>query len=98
MLSLIYLERKSVALPVGCVLILRSYMSVTLRHLSDELQFGDDDECREFLQSHGAAHVIEKKADQHGAVQFRVKVKEAASIFEGLRQAAFARVDIKGQI
>ena len=77
---------------------LHSYMSVALRYLSDELQFGDDNECCEFLQSHGASHIIEKKPDQHGDVQLRVKVKEGASIFEGLRQAAFARVDIKGQI
>lgn len=74
------------------------YISVALRYLSDELQFGDDNECREFLESHGASHVIEQKTDEHGIAQIRIKVKEAASTFENLRQAAFARVDIKGQI
>lgn len=72
-------------------------MSVGLRFLTDELQFGDDAECREFLKSHGASQAIEKKIDEHGATQWRVKVKEAASAFESLRQAAFALVDIKGQ-
>jgi hypothetical protein len=73
------------------------YMNVGLRFLTDELQFGDDNECREFLESHGASQAIDKKTDEHGNPQFRVKVKEAASIFESLRQAAFAMVDIKGQ-
>ncbi|KAL5395983.1 hypothetical protein PMIN04_000914 [Paraphaeosphaeria minitans] len=75
----------------------RAYMTVGLRFLTDELQFGDDGECREFLESHGASQAIDKKLDEHGKPQFRVKVKEAASVFESLRQAAFALVDIKGQ-
>ncbi|KAF1980162.1 hypothetical protein BU23DRAFT_445121 [Bimuria novae-zelandiae CBS 107.79] len=76
----------------------RAFITVALRYVTDELQFGSDDECREFLESHGASYAIEKKVDEHDAVQLRVKVKEAASTFESLRQAAFARVDIKGQI
>ncbi|KAF2437845.1 hypothetical protein P171DRAFT_372734 [Karstenula rhodostoma CBS 690.94] len=75
----------------------RAYMSVGLRFLTDELQFGDDGECREFLESHGASQAIDKKIDEHGKPQFRVKVKEVASVFESLRQGAFAMVDIKGQ-
>ncbi|KAJ4291813.1 hypothetical protein N0V90_009708 [Kalmusia sp. IMI 367209] len=75
----------------------RAYMNVALRFLTDELSFENDNVCREFLESHGAQDAIEKKIDEHGGSQLRVKVKEAASIFENLRQAAFARVDIKGQ-
>ncbi|KAL1598855.1 hypothetical protein SLS60_007997 [Paraconiothyrium brasiliense] len=75
----------------------RAYMNVGLRFLTDELQFGDDDECREFLESHGASQFIDKRLDNHGKSQYRVKVKEAASVFESHRQAAFALVDIKGQ-
>lgn len=74
------------------------YMNVALRFLTDELSFENDDDCRAFLESHGAQGAIEQKFDDQGGSQLRVKVKEAASAIEGLRQAAFARVDIKGQI
>jgi hypothetical protein len=73
-------------------------MIVALRFLTDELSFDSDDACREFLESHGAQHIIEEKTDDVGARTLRVKVKEAAGVFEGLRQAAFSKVDIKGQI
>lgn len=74
------------------------YMNVALRFLTDELGFDDDNACREFLESHGAQQIIEEKVDEQGRPQFRVKVKEAAGLFEGLRAAAFKTVDIKGQI
>jgi hypothetical protein len=67
------------------------YANVTLRFLTDELGFDNDDICREFLESHGAQNIIETQTD-------RVKIREAASLFEGLRAAAFRKVDIKGQI
>ncbi|KAF2684524.1 hypothetical protein K458DRAFT_33005 [Lentithecium fluviatile CBS 122367] len=76
----------------------RAYMTVALRFLTDELSFDNDDACREFLETHGAQHIIEEKADEQGRRTVRVKVKEAAGIFEGQRQAAFSKVDIKGQI
>jgi hypothetical protein len=66
------------------------YANVTLRFLTDELGFDNDDICREFLVSHGAQTIIEQTD--------RVKIREAASLFEGLRAAAFRKVDIKGQI
>jgi hypothetical protein len=66
------------------------YANVTLRFLTDELGFDNDDICREFLSSHGAQNIIEQTD--------RVKIREAASLFEGLRAAAFRKVDIKGQI
>ncbi|KAF1843584.1 uncharacterized protein K460DRAFT_148016 [Cucurbitaria berberidis CBS 394.84] len=72
----------------------RGYSNVTLRFLTDELGFDNDETCREFLESHGAQSIIEEKDGN----QFRVKIREAASHFESLRAAAFSKVDIKGQI
>ncbi|KAF2999788.1 hypothetical protein E8E13_005856 [Curvularia kusanoi] len=76
----------------------RAYISITLRFLTDELAFDNDEACREFLESHGAQTIIEKKFDEKTGHQFRVKIREAAAQFEQLRAAAFSRVDIKGQI
>lgn len=76
----------------------KAYIAVTMRFLTDTLAFENEDECREFLESHGAPHLIEEKLDEKSGVQLRVKIKEGASIFENLRASAFARVDIKGQI
>jgi hypothetical protein len=70
-----------------------SYMNVTLRFLTDELAFENDDECREFIESHGGQNIIEIKGNQ-----FVVKVRQAASDFDNLRAAAYSKVDIKGQI
>ncbi|CAO2652937.1 Nn.00g023480.m01.CDS01 [Neocucurbitaria sp. VM-36] len=72
----------------------RGYPNVTLRFLTDELGFDNDETCREFLESHGAQSLIEAKDGN----QFRVKIREGASHFENLRAAAFSKVDIKGQI
>lgn len=74
--------------------IARGYPHVTLRFLTDELGFDNDETCRDFLESHGAQNIIEAKDGN----QFRVKVREAAAHFEALRAGAFQKVDIKGQI
>ncbi|KAH8729081.1 SAC3/GANP/Nin1/mts3/eIF-3 p25 family-domain-containing protein [Phaeosphaeriaceae sp. PMI808] len=76
----------------------RGYANVTLRFLTDELGFDNDDTCRDFLESHGAQNAIEKKIGETNSFQYRVKVREAAAAFESLRAAAFRKVDIKGQI
>lgn len=75
-----------------------SYISITLRFLTDELGFDNDEVCREFLESHGAQNIIEEKFDEKNGKQFRVKIREATTHFEQLRAAAFSKVDIKGQI
>jgi hypothetical protein len=75
-----------------------SYISITLRFLTDELGFDNDEVCREFLESHGAQNIIEEKFDEKSGKQFRVKIREGAAQFEQLRAAAFSKVDIKGQI
>lgn len=77
-----------------CLLTCNRYSVVTLRFLTDELGFENDETCRDFLEAHGAQNIIEDKGNN----EFRVKVREAAAHFEGLRAAAFSKVDIKGQI
>ncbi|KAJ4406979.1 hypothetical protein N0V91_004145 [Didymella pomorum] len=76
----------------------RAYISITLRFLTDELAFDNDEVCREFLESHGAQNNIEEKFDDKTGKQYRVKIREGAALFEQLRAAAFSKVDIKGQI
>ena len=72
----------------------RRYMNVSLRFLTDELGFDNDESCREFLETHGAQNVIEDQGNH----QYRVKVRDVAAQIESLRAAAFSKVDIKGQI
>jgi hypothetical protein len=79
------------SLHCGAVLTADRYANVTLRFLTDELGFDNDDICREFLKSHGAQSIIDNQTD-------RVKVREAAALFDSLRASAFRKVDIKGQI
>ncbi|KAF1960526.1 hypothetical protein CC80DRAFT_513383 [Byssothecium circinans] len=76
----------------------RAYMTVALRFLTDELSFDNDDACREFLISIGAQHLFDQKTDENGKLQTRIKMKEGSALFDGLRQTAFRKVDIKGQI
>jgi hypothetical protein len=78
----------------GCLLKGCRYVNVSLRFLTDELGFDNDESCREFLETHGAQNVIEDKGDG----QYRVRIREVASQIESLRAAAFSKVDIKGQI
>ncbi|KAF2637500.1 hypothetical protein P280DRAFT_407354 [Massarina eburnea CBS 473.64] len=76
----------------------KAYMTVALRFLTDELSFDNDDACCEFLTSIGAQHLLDSKIDQTGNRQIRIKTREGAALFEGLRKTAFRVVDIKGQI
>ncbi|KAJ4989914.1 THP3-like protein [Stagonosporopsis vannaccii] len=76
----------------------RAYISITLRFLTDELAFDNDEACREFLKLHGAQNIVEEKFDEKTGRQYRVKIREAALQFEQLRAGAFSKVDIKGQI
>jgi hypothetical protein len=74
------------------------YANVTLRFLTDELGFENDETCRDFLESHGAQNMIEEKRDEKNVPHVRVKIRDAATLFENLRASAFHKVDIKGQI
>lgn len=74
------------------------YANVTLRFLTDELGFDNDETCREFLESHGAQSSIEEKTDEKNGTHLQVKVRTVTALFEALRTSAFRNVDIKGQI
>ncbi|KAF2113387.1 SAC3/GANP/Nin1/mts3/eIF-3 p25 family-domain-containing protein [Lophiotrema nucula] len=76
----------------------RAYVTVALRFLTDELGFDSDNDCIEFLTSHGAENLVEQKTNDKNESQLRVKIKEGAGLFDSLRAAAFSKVDIKGQI
>lgn len=76
----------------------RGYKNIALRFLTDELGFENDGACREFLEAHNAKPFIEERTNDKNGRHDRVKISEAAGLFEGLRAAAFRKVDIKGQI
>lgn len=98
-LSLICLEGKcSLSIILTALLTSDRYANLTLRFLTDELGFENDETCREFLGSHGAQSIVEDKPDTTNGTQYKVKIRDAASLFENLRAAAFSKVDIKGQI
>ncbi|KAF2124921.1 hypothetical protein P153DRAFT_116554 [Dothidotthia symphoricarpi CBS 119687] len=88
----------SLCLPRNMSLTSNSYTSISLRFLTDELGFDNDEACCEFLALHNARHIVEQKMDGNKDAQFRVKIRDAASLFENLRAAAFSKIDIKGQI
>jgi SAC3 family protein LENG8/THP3 len=70
------------------MLTVHSYLSVTLKFLTKELEFDNIEACREFFESHGAQNMIEND---------RVIFRNNSTLFESLRAAAFSKVDIKGQ-
>ena len=64
-----------------------------LRFITDELLFESDAEAAQFILDHGGDNLLENRND---AVVFLTG--KAFNAFEPARAAAFARVDIKGQI
>ncbi|KAK5167292.1 GANP domain-containing protein [Cryomyces antarcticus] len=66
---------------------------LAIRFLTEELGFESDQECVQFLCDHGAQQLLEEKAD---GVRFHTG--KAGTFFETAKNAAFKRVDIKGQI
>lgn len=68
----------------------------------DELAFQDGNEdpdfgaraCVQFICDYGGEELIQRKDDG----QVRFLAGKGAQLFENARKAAFARVDIKGQI
>lgn len=67
---------------------------VKLRFLTEELGFESDDESARFVCDHGGESFLEQKED--GDV--RVLTGKAIRSFETAKNAAFRKVDIKGQI
>lgn len=66
---------------------------VPLRFVTEELYFESDMEAAQFILDHGGQDLLE---DRSGNILFLTG--KAGPLFEGKRAAAFARVDIKGQI
>ncbi|KAK4448017.1 SAC3/GANP/Nin1/mts3/eIF-3 p25 family-domain-containing protein [Podospora aff. communis PSN243] len=66
---------------------------VPLRFITEELYFESDADAAQFILDHDGQHLLE---DRNGTVVFLTG--KAGLHFEGQRAAAFARVDIKGQI
>lgn len=73
-------------------------MSISLRFLTNELGFMNDDECRAFFELYNVQHLIEEKIDEKTGNQYRVNMKGSAALFDKLRANAFSKIDIKGQI
>lgn len=70
---------------------------VDLRFLTEELGFESDSECVQFLTNHGAGEFLVEKKDENGSV-VKFNCPPAKSIFTTAKEAAFRKVDIKGQI
>ncbi|KAL8793752.1 MAG: hypothetical protein Q9195_003693 [Heterodermia aff. obscurata] len=68
-------------------------MDVKLRFITEELGFESDDESARFICEHGGQAFLEERDDG-----VRLVTGKASNYFEPAKQAAFRRVDIKGQI
>ncbi|KAF2091665.1 SAC3/GANP domain protein [Saccharata proteae CBS 121410] len=64
-----------------------------IRFLTEELGFDSDEHCIRFLCEHDAQNLIEAKDEK-----YVLHAGKAGSMFEQLKNGAFRRVDIKGQI
>ena len=66
---------------------------VKLRFVTEELGFESDSDAAQFVYDHQGEHLLEEKDDG-----LRFLTGKAGQIFENAKQAAFRKVDIKGQI
>lgn len=73
-------------------------MYVDLRFLTEELGFESDGESGQFLTNHGAGEFLVEKKDEDGSIVVRFNCPPAKPIFTAAKEAAFRKVDIKGQI
>jgi hypothetical protein len=75
--------------------ICRTYKpDVKLRFLTEELGFESDQDCAAFICDHGGQNLIDNKPDSG----ITLATGKAGQTFQAARDAAFRRVDIKGQI
>ncbi|KAF8441853.1 SAC3/GANP/Nin1/mts3/eIF-3 p25 family-domain-containing protein [Terfezia claveryi] len=90
-----FIERERLA---ALEIICKAYrVFVELRFLTEELGFESDGECVQFLSNHGAGDFLQEKKDENGsAVKFHCL--PARPLFTAAKEAAFRKVDIKGQI
>jgi len=66
---------------------------VKLRFITEELGFESDEESARFMCDHGAQSLLKEETDG-----VRLLSGQAGLVFERAKNAAFQRVDIKGQI
>ena len=66
---------------------------LSLRFLTEELGFESDQDCASFICDHGGQNLLENK---EGALAFAAG--KAGQVFQRAKDAAFRRVDLKGQI
>ena len=66
---------------------------VKLRFITEELGFESDDESARFICEHGGQNLLDERDGE-----VRLLTGKAVSFFEPAKQAAFRKVDIKGQI
>lgn len=66
---------------------------VKLRFITEELGFESDADAAQFIIDYKGQHLLEDRAD---TIAFMTG--KAGGLFEGPRDAAFGKVDIKGQI
>lgn len=71
----------------------RYKLDVKLRFITEELGFESDDESARFICEHGGQAFLEERDDG-----VRLLTGKVQNYFEPAKQAAFRRVDIKGQI
>ncbi|KAG4434539.1 hypothetical protein IFR05_009980 [Cadophora sp. M221] len=66
---------------------------IKLRFITEELGFESDGDAAQFICDYNGQHLLEEKNDE-----LRFLTGKAGALFETARSAAFAKVDIKGQI
>ncbi|CZT42091.1 related to leucine permease transcriptional regulator [Rhynchosporium secalis] len=66
---------------------------IKLRFITEELGFESDGDAAQFICDYNGQHLLEEKNDE-----LRFLTGKAGALFEAARSAAFAKVDIKGQI
>ena len=66
---------------------------IKITFVTEELAFGDDQQCAQFICDIGGEHVLEDREDGP-----RFLCSKAYQAFEAARKKAYALVDIKGQI
>ena len=71
----------------------RYKLDVKLRFFTEELGFESDDESARFICDHGGQSFLEERDGE-----VRLLTGKALRFFEAARNAAFKKVDIKGQI
>ena len=66
---------------------------IPLRFVTEELGFESDSDAAQFIVDHNGQHLLKEREN---SIAFLTG--QAVGFFESSRAAAFARVDIKGQI